>query len=101
MLKYSELRKISEILDENPDAKYTLADKLWNYLQDYVVKHKAKGKGFGLGVTTRVGLSVIALILQHKGCGVPVASFGRLLTSHIPNVAKQRLPLQSLTQLAA
>ena len=90
---------IREILDENPDAKYTLSDKLWNYLQEYAAKHKAKGNE--LCVTTRVGLSVIALILQHKGCGVPVASFGRLLTTHIPNVAKQRLPLQSLTQFAA
>ncbi|MFW5886776.1 MAG: DNA (cytosine-5-)-methyltransferase [Bacteroidota bacterium] len=81
---------IREILENKADSKYTLSDKLWNCLQNYFN-----------GVTTRVGLSVIALILQHKGCGVAVASAGRLLTTHIPNAAKQRLPLQSLTQLAA
>lgn len=31
--------------------KYTLTDKLWNYLQDYAAKHKAKGNGFGFGLT--------------------------------------------------
>lgn len=30
--------------------KYTLSDKLWNYLQDYAAKHKAKGNGFGFGL---------------------------------------------------
>lgn len=39
-----------------PDAavngKYTLSDKLWQYLQDYADKHKAKGNGFGFGLVT-------------------------------------------------
>lgn len=30
--------------------KYTLTPKLWNYLQDYSKKHKAKGNGFGYGL---------------------------------------------------
>lgn len=30
--------------------KYTLSDKLWNYLQNYAAKHKAKGNGFGYGL---------------------------------------------------
>ncbi|MCY0870923.1 MAG: DNA (cytosine-5-)-methyltransferase [Firmicutes bacterium] len=30
--------------------KYTLSDKLWNYLQAYAVKHRAKGNGFGFGL---------------------------------------------------
>ncbi len=38
----------------NPDgtvlAKYTLSDKLWNYLQRYAEKHRAKGNGFGCSV---------------------------------------------------
>lgn len=37
-----------------PDAavsdKYTLTDKLWNYLQAYAAKHKAAGNGFGFGL---------------------------------------------------
>lgn len=32
------------------DAKYTLTDKLWNYLQGYAAKHKAAGNGFGFGL---------------------------------------------------
>jgi len=30
--------------------KYTLSDKLWNYLQAYAEKHKRKGNGFGFGL---------------------------------------------------
>ena len=32
------------------DPKYTLSDKLWNYLQGYAEKHRAKGNGFGFGL---------------------------------------------------
>ncbi|MCC6597771.1 MAG: DNA (cytosine-5-)-methyltransferase [Alphaproteobacteria bacterium] len=32
------------------NAKYTLSDKLWQYLKDYADKHKAKGNGFGFGL---------------------------------------------------
>ena len=31
-------------------AKYTLTDKLWAYLQNYALKHKAAGNGFGFGL---------------------------------------------------
>jgi len=31
---------------------YTLSDNLWDYLQRYAEKHKAKGNGFGCGVVT-------------------------------------------------
>ena len=30
--------------------KFTLSDKLWQYLQDYAAKHRAKGNGFGFGL---------------------------------------------------
>ncbi|HSA07100.1 MAG TPA: DNA (cytosine-5-)-methyltransferase [Candidatus Gastranaerophilales bacterium] len=30
--------------------KYTLTEHLWNYLQNYAEKHKAKGNGFGYGL---------------------------------------------------
>ena len=48
---------IREILENGPDKKYTLSDKLWNYLQDYAAKHKAKGNGFGFGLTNIDGIS--------------------------------------------
>jgi DNA (cytosine-5)-methyltransferase 1 len=50
-------KTIRRILEEKPDAKYTLSDKLWNYLQDYAAKHKAKGNGFGFGLTNLDGIS--------------------------------------------
>ncbi len=42
--KYLE-KKTGEVL-----AKYTLSDKLWNYLQGYAEKHRLKGNGFGFGL---------------------------------------------------
>jgi len=30
--------------------KYTLSDKLWEYLQNYATKHRDKGNGFGFGL---------------------------------------------------
>jgi len=50
-------KAIREILDENPEPKYTLSDKLWNYLQGHAAKHKAKGNGFGFGLTDIDGIS--------------------------------------------
>lgn len=34
------------------NEKYTLTDKLWQYLQNYADKHKAAGNGFGFGLVT-------------------------------------------------
>ena len=34
------------------NEKYILTDKLWNYLQGYAEKHRAKGNGFGFGLVT-------------------------------------------------
>lgn len=48
---------IRDILEENPDEKYTLSDKLWAYLQDYAAKHKAAGNGFGYGIADPDGVS--------------------------------------------
>jgi len=51
------IRQIKDILDTCPDKKYTLTDKLWSYLQDYAEKHKAKGNGFGFGLTNLDGIA--------------------------------------------
>lgn len=50
-------RTVKEILDPNIDDKYTLSDKLWNYLQNYAEKHKAKGNGFGYGLVDLNGIT--------------------------------------------
>lgn len=46
-----------DILETDVDEKYTLTDKLWNYLQDYAAKHKAAGNGFGYGIASPDGIS--------------------------------------------
>ena len=50
-------KKFKDILDNEVDTKYTLSDKLWNFLQEYANKHKAKGNGFGFGLTDLNGIS--------------------------------------------
>ncbi len=49
--------KVKNILQNKVDPKYTLSDKLWNYLQDYAKKHKAKGNGFGFGLADMNGIT--------------------------------------------
>jgi DNA (cytosine-5)-methyltransferase 1 len=41
---------LGDILEENPDRKYTLTQHLWNYLQNYKAKHQQAGNGFGFSV---------------------------------------------------
>ncbi|MBI3142197.1 MAG: DNA (cytosine-5-)-methyltransferase [Bacteroidetes bacterium] len=48
---------IKDILDKEVDSKYTLSDKLWNFLQAYANKHRAQGNGFGFGLTNLDGIS--------------------------------------------
>ena len=50
-------KKMKDILEKKPDAKYTLTDHLWQYLQNYSIKHKEKGNGFGFGLVDLNGTS--------------------------------------------
>lgn len=50
-------KTVRDILEPQPDPKYTLSDKLWKYLQEYAAKHKALGNGFGFGLTNLDGIS--------------------------------------------
>lgn len=47
--------KLEDILETEVDQKYTLTDNLWQYLQNYAAKHKAKGNGFGFGLADLKG----------------------------------------------
>lgn len=49
--------KVSDILEPSVDKRYTLSDKLWTYLQNYALKHKAAGNGFGYGMATPDGIT--------------------------------------------
>jgi len=55
--QHEATRSIKEILDPKIDPKYTLSDKLWEYLQNYAEKHRAKGNGFGYGLVDLNGIS--------------------------------------------
>jgi DNA (cytosine-5)-methyltransferase 1 len=48
---------MEDILDKKVEDKYTLTDKLWDYLQKYAQKHKAAGNGFGFGLVNFDGIS--------------------------------------------
>ena len=58
---------IKDILDKEIDPKYTLSDKLWNYLQGYAKKHKEKGNGFGFGLTDLDDISRTMSARYYKG----------------------------------
>jgi DNA (cytosine-5)-methyltransferase 1 len=45
--------RLGEILESRVDAKYTLTDHLWDYLQRYAEKHREAGNGFGFGLVGR------------------------------------------------
>lgn len=55
--QHQATRSVKEILDPNIDPKYTLSDKLWEYLQNYAEKHRAKGNGFGYGLVDLNGIT--------------------------------------------
>lgn len=60
--------KLKEILQPpaDVDRKYTLSDKLWQYLQDYAEKHRLKGNGFGCSVASLEGTTRTLSARYHK-----------------------------------
>ncbi len=55
-----------DILEKHVDEKYTLSDNLWTYLQEYALKHKMKGNGFGYGVLDPKGSTRTLSARYHK-----------------------------------
>lgn len=67
-----------DILETDPDSKYTLSDKLWSYLQGYAEKHKAAGNGFGYGIAEPDGISRTLSARYYKdGSEILIAQEGR------------------------
>jgi len=58
--------KLSAVLESNVDEKYTLTDKLWQYLQAYAAKHKAAGNGFGYGLVKNNSVTRTLSARYHK-----------------------------------
>ena len=48
----SRLYELKDIIESHVDKKYTLSDKLWQYLQQHKINSQVKGNGFGFGLIT-------------------------------------------------
>lgn len=57
---------LKDILETDVDDKYTLSDKLWQYLQNYAEKHKKAGNGFGYGLASPDGIARTLSARYHK-----------------------------------
>ena len=69
---------LRDILEPEPDSKYTLTDKLWNYLQAYAAKHQAAGNGFGFGIAPLDGVTRTLVARYYKdGSEILIAQEGR------------------------
>lgn len=69
---------IKDILDKDVEAKYTLSDKLWIYLQNYAAKHRAAGNGFGYGIAPLDGISrTISARYYKDGSEILIAQEGK------------------------
>jgi DNA (cytosine-5)-methyltransferase 1 len=58
-------------------SKYTLSDKLWNYLQEYAAKHREKGNGFGFGLVTKKDVARTLSARYYKDGSEILVSQGR------------------------
>ena len=66
--KYFPKKKtgLGDLLDEQVDDKYILTPKLWEYLFNYSIKHKAKGNGFGYGLVKGTDTTRTLSARYHK-----------------------------------
>ena len=70
--------QFNKILEKNVDEKYTLSDKLWNYLVDYAEKHRQKGNGFGFGLADPNGVTRTLSARYYKdGSEILIAQKGK------------------------
>jgi DNA (cytosine-5)-methyltransferase 1 len=53
----AKVPRLRDILQTAVDSKYTLSDKLWQYLQSYARKHQEAGNGFGFGLASLDGVT--------------------------------------------
>lgn len=57
---------IVDILESEPEARFTLTDHLWKYLRDYAEKHRQMGNGFGFGLVDLEGITRTLSARYHK-----------------------------------
>ena len=69
---------LRSILEPQVDDKYTLTDRLWQYLQDYAAKHRAAGNGFGYGMPDFNGVTRTLSARYYKdGSEILIAQDGK------------------------
>ena len=66
-----------DILEKNPDKKYTLTDGVWSALQRHAKNSKEKGNGFGYGLTDLDGISRTLSARYYKDGAEVLISQGR------------------------
>ena len=81
-----------DILDDVVSEKYILTPGLWEYLYNYAEKHKARGNGFGFGLTGPNGTARTLSARYHKDGSEILVDRGydkRLPFSHPQNMSNR------------
>ena len=60
------------------DKRYVLSDRLWSYLQDYAIKHKMRGNGFGFSLVGREDVARTLSARYYKDGSEILVERGRL-----------------------
>lgn len=71
-------KKLGEILEDVVDPKYTLSDRMWDFLKRHKEKHRIRGNGFGYSIftpddifvntiTARYGKDGAELLVEQEG----------------------------------
>lgn len=70
--------QLKDILEPDADARYTLSEHLWTYLQDYAARHRARGNGFGFGLAAPDGVTRTLSARYYKdGSEILIEQHGR------------------------
>lgn len=71
-------KKLSTILEKDPDSRYTISDKLWQWHQKYAQKHRSLGNGFGFGLVNESSVTRTLSARYYKdGAEILVEQKGR------------------------
>ena len=60
---------LNDVLEKKVDAKYTLSDRLWEYLKKHAEKHKKRGNGYGFGLNKKNGRARTLTARYYKDGG--------------------------------
>lgn len=92
-----EKPSFADILDDEVDDKYILTPKLWEYLYRYAEKHRAKGNGFGFGLTGPQDVARTLSARYHKDGSEILVDRGFVESLGLDNELNQRNRPRRLT----